>query len=364
VVPRLNIGGAETYVATLARNLKQRQYEVVLASWGGRLARALTNEGIPHYHVPIRWSARFSAALLKRIIMQERIDLVHANSADAGIAAYLACRGTHVPWIITAHGRILHNQRKYDCVQDAHKVICVSEFLRGDICANTAINPEKLITVVNGVDLQHFSPAGQYACIRQQCGVRPEDFVIGIVSRVYTSHRKGHVDLLNILAHYPVARSWRLMVVGTGHGLGKVKALAHRLGVADRVIFVGHCMNVAGLFEAMDVVALPSVSETFGLVISEAMAMGKPVVTYAVGGTPEVVDDGRSGFLVPLGNVDRFAECLHTLATDPARAARMGAAGRERVERLFDLRQMAGQITAIYDDVLGRQPLMSAPLED
>ncbi len=107
-------------------------------------------------------------------------------------------------------------------------------------------------------------------------------------------------------------------------------------------------------YAACTIFALPSSGEGFGLVFLEAMAHGKPVIGGAHGGTPDVVEDGVTGLLVPHGDIERLAGALESLLADPARAAEMGAKGRDRVERLFSFEQFQGRLTQVLDDVLLR----------
>lgn len=350
-VPRLNIGGAESYVATAAACLAERGYNVSLASWGGHLADKLSRQGIRHFLIPIRLHVGLAAFLLERVIKQQKIDLVHANSAAAGLAAVRACTHLGVPCVYTAHGVLGHDPRE-QALGQADRIICVSDFLRRLIIERNF--PEKrLVTLYNGVDTNLFYPnpaAGQ--AMRAKLGIKPEEFVIGIVSRIRNLHDKGHADVLAMLHRYAAQDNWKLLVVGKGRGFSALKSEVKRLGLTGKVCFAGFYEDVQPIMAAMDILALPSNFETFGLVLAEANAMGKPVVAYSVGGVPEAIADNETGFLVDKGDLSGLYEKIRRLAGDRKLTDRMGAAGRLRVQQQFTKEKMADQLIALYQTVL------------
>ena len=218
VVPRLNIGGAETYVAALARALRQRGYSVALASWGGKLAQSLMREGMPHYLIPVRYSFPLAARLLRRAMAKERIDLVHANAADAGVVAALACAPAQRPWVFTAHGEIRRTQVKYACIAQANSIICVSDYLSAQLIRDADFPPEQLITLYNGIDLHRYTARGVRAAVRRAWGVGENDYLLGIASRIFSYNRKGHQDL----SAHSRRRSARRPLARHGHRQGEL----------------------------------------------------------------------------------------------------------------------------------------------
>lgn len=354
VVPRLNIGGAETYVATLARSLKERGYHVTAASWGGQWAKRLAQEGIPHYLVPIRFNPALAGLMLERIIKKQKIDLIHANACDGGRAAFPVCKRLNLPWVLTAHGAFGQEKRN-QVLKHAHKIICVSKFLQKHLEDKAGIEKDKLVTIYNGINLKEFSYQTIPNSLRKQWGLTEADFVIGIVSRIWELNTKGHDDLFQVLANYPEAKDWKLLVVGKGKALPALKSRVRQLGIAKQVVFAGFRTDIPEVLAAMDILALPSGFETFGLAAAEAMAMGKPVVAYDIGGIPEVVGDGKTGFLVPKNNVQALAERIKELYSNQQKAQEMGLLGRQMVEGLFDNEQMVDRVTALYEEVLAEQ---------
>jgi len=350
-VPRLNIGGAESYVASLASTLQRRGYQVLLASGGGILARELIADGIRHYLVPMRWNARLAGMRLAMIMRREGITLLHANSSAAAEAAYHAGKRTGIPWIMTAHSLMLRSPR-YNCFRNAERIICVSDFLRKAEIEQNMFDATRLVTIFNGIDLTQFSQLSVARDLRQDWQFSRADFVIVLASRMRNAQDKGHHDLFRVLAEDHRALKWKLVVAGKGRALKLLQRMTRQLGIAERVRFVGHTLNMATIYGAGDVVCLPSKMETFGMTLAEGMALSKPTVAYAVGGIPEVIDEGITGFLVPNGDRQKLGDRLNDLYQNPILAREMGARGRTRVENLFEIGHMTDNIEALYHEVI------------
>lgn len=354
VVPRFNIGGAETYVYTVALALKERGYNVFVASGGGLLAESIQKQGIKHCFLPVRANARLAAYLLERIVLKYHIDIVHANSAAAGIAAVKVKEKLQVPVVYTAHGVFGHNEKEMS-LNNCDQIICVSEFVR-QYAIEKGFSTEKLVTLYSGIDINKFQPSMENARnIRKQMGISQDSFVIAIVSRIKNLRNKGHNDILKVLEKYEGAKKWHLLVIGKGKGVWRLHYRIWRNKLGSRVHMLGHIVNVEEVLDAASVVVLPSQFETFGLVLAEAMAMEKPVITYAVGGTPEVIDDQRTGYLVDKGDLDGLYGKLALLASDEALCLDMGKAARSWVKERFPSCKMVDDIVAVYQNTSSRE---------
>ncbi|OAM92767.1 glycosyl transferase group 1 [Pelosinus fermentans DSM 17108] len=318
---------------------------------GGQLAKMLTCEGIQHYLVPIRFNAYLASFMLERIIKKNKIELVHANSAAAGLASLYACQRLGIPLVYTAHGIFGNNDMEMKLSQ-ADKIICVSEFLR-KVSIERGIDSEKLITIYNGVNTTKFkADLEKRSQVRKELGIENGEFIVGIVSRIKNIHDKGHSDLLDMMNTYSQTANWRLLVVGKGNGLSTLKTKIKQMGLSKRVLFAGYQFDVPKMMQAVDVVVLPSKFETFGLVLAEAMAMKKPVVAYAVGGTPEAIEDGQTGFLVPKDNLSTLFEKINRIYSEPKLAEIMGDQGRVKVQQFFNNEDMLIELLEVYDSVL------------
>ena len=351
LVPRLNIGGAESYVALVARSLKLLEYNVYLASAGGALATKLQQEGIKHFFLPIRLSKYISGILLKRIIKKYNIEIIHANSEAAGIVAVKTRQkyNLDIPIVYTAHG-VLPAKVK-DIINQVDKIIAVSNFSR-EAAIKEGFSANKIEVVYNGVDIDKFkSHEEKRNLLRKKYNIPQDAFTMIIVSRIKNLRNKGHQHLLNVLSEYEVSKNWHLVVIGKGKGLGSLKQKIKEYNLQDRVHLLGHKTDVENYEDMADVVVLPSYFETFGLVLAEGMAMEKPAVAFKVGGVPEVIEDNKTGFVVDYDNDDELVEKLAILAKNPDLCKQMGIQARKKVAKDFANEIMIKKIIKIYKEI-------------
>jgi glycosyltransferase involved in cell wall biosynthesis len=246
-------------------------------------------------------------------------------------------------------------------VRTADAVFSISRFVTETVVA-TGTPREHVHTILNGIDLTGWDPqkAGQDGeGIRREFGIPPNAPLLASVSRLFA--QKGQAELLRALARVLVKQpETRLLIVGADalevHGgsfTRELKVLADELGVTDRVIFTGPRADIPRIMAACDVFTLPSHEEPFGLVFLEAMAMERPVVSLSNGGTPEVVEHGRSGLLSPANDIEALAENILTLIANPDLRARFGAYGRARVLEAFTAERMARDAGRAYESLVG-----------
>ena len=354
VVPRLNIGGAESHVDQISRNLKNLGWDVEVASGGGVLAEGLEKSGIKHHWLPIRMNYHLSVWRLKKILKEGNFSLVHAHSNSAGPVVAAACEAYSMRWVYTAHTGI--RPPRIETFRKASRILAVSDFIKKLVLEKGKIflEPERVLSFHNAIDCSLFKENGNREALRKEWGITESDYAIGIVARLLKPERKGHYDLLRVLTR-PEAKNWRLVIIGKAHWwygkTRKVVSLAKKLGVDDRVIWMGHQIDVRPSLEACDVIALPSVSEGCPLALQEAMAMARPVVAYDGTGSDEVVGDNEGGILVPNGNVDKLAGALLVLEDSTVRK-NQGEIARKRILRLFDLPQYVDRLSKVYDEVI------------
>ncbi len=146
----------------------------------------------------------------------------------------------------------------------------------------------------------------------------------------------------------------RLEIAGTGPQREDLEREVSRLSLAGRVRFLGWQRDLRPIFRSWDIFAMPSLDEGLPIAALEAMAEGLPVVATSVGGLPELVEDGQTGYLVPPSDVAALTKCLRLLILDPKRRQAMGAAGRERVREHFSVDRMVAEIEAIYDSLVAQ----------
>ena len=346
LVPRLNIGGAETYVAELAISLKQDGYEVFVASGGGVLVKKIKQVGIKHFFVPFRLSVEIAKFLVLFIVKKYKIDLIHANSAATGITAVKVKDSYNIPVIYTAHGVFGHNKKEMT-LNLCDEIICVSNFVKNDAISK-GFDSDKLRVIYNGIDTEKFIKSEtKREYLRKKYNIPKDAFVMTITSRIKNANDKGHNALLEILKKYELPNTY-LIVIGKGKGLSKLKKVVKEYKLEKKVLFLGHILAVQEILDITDITVLPSKFETFGLVIAEGMAMNKPAIAYNVGGVREVIDDNLNGFLVSNNDIDNFYQKISFYIKNKEKLEIMGEEARRKVLNCFSLQDMLLKIKEVY----------------
>jgi len=297
-----------------------------------------------------------NAARAARLLKRERIELVHCNSA-AGVEAAFAAKVLSLPVVV--HCRELFRNNPYgfsaggraacrlvDRLSD--KIVCVSKAVREQF-AEVGVKSSKLVVVYDSFD----GPWGGPSSDGPEVGERPGESVVGCVGGIHP--RKGHETLLRafalVLRDFPRAR---LVIVGGGKDdyVGALRVLAEKLGIAETTEFVGQAKEPGEYYKRFAVFALPSLAEAFGLVYGEAALCGVPAIGASDGGAGEIIEDGRTGFLVPPGDCEALAARIAELLRDPGLARRMGERARARVKRVFGKDALVESVVRVYDELL------------
>jgi sugar transferase (PEP-CTERM/EpsH1 system associated) len=241
----------------------------------------------------------------------------------------------------------------------AHHVMAVSYQLRDFHAKRTGFPAPKITVIHNGVDSRRFhaDPAARVRA-RGELGISPDEFCIGSVGNLYPV--KDHVTLLRAVDGFASAcKDWRLLVIGEGPEFAELETFvsAHREW-RKRVSFLGSSNRVAELLNAMDVYVLPSVNEGICNSLLEAMATGLPVIATATGGNPEVVADGDSGLLFPVGNFRQLADQLLVLQAGRDLCTKLGQHALRRVREDFSIDSMVRKYEQLYESLA---PVAIAP---
>jgi glycosyltransferase involved in cell wall biosynthesis len=214
--------------------------------------------------------------------------------------------------------------------------IAISRFIAGRL-ANVGVSESKIDVVYNGIDTDRFSPrAGGRLDLGNELVVAPEDILIstiGALLPIKNAHVPIHATAELARRRIPA----RLLLAGDGPLRPELECVAKRLGIEDRVHFLGHRRDPDRILSGSDIVAIASVGEAFGNVIAEAMACGVPVVGTRSGAIPELIMDGETGFLAEPNDPVSFADALEKLASDPVRRRAMGCRALESARRNFGI---------------------------
>ena len=319
LISTLGIGGAEIQLVNIVRNLNREVYNstVCCIAKGGPLTTELSKQGIKV--VVLGQKSRFNPLVLFplfRLIKTERIDIVHTHMFRASLWGRLAALLADVPVIIaTEHGlnpwkNVIHITVNRILAFFTSQIITVSDVGRRIRIQREGINPRKLITIRNCVDLHRFDKtANVQNNARQGFGIGLNEPVVGFVGRL--QEVKGVRYLIESLVELKtVIPKVKLLIVGDGPLRASLQDYAQELGLGEQVIFTGYRRDIPQVLNAMNVFVLPSLREDLPLSPIEAMAMRKPVVATNVGGIPEVVVDGETGILVPPKDASALAKAI------------------------------------------------------
>jgi len=231
-------------------------------------------------------------------------------------------------------------QRWFDrkTISWADKVVFNSRHIVSYGCQNEGVRNEQVVVIPNGVEDLRTRTGALRSQYRQQLGLPPETLLFGSVAGL--NRQKNLALLLRAAKKLPAHWPWRILLVGDGPERARLLALGQGLGLSDRLILLGERDDVEGWLAAMDIFVHTAKFEGMPNAVMEAMAMGLPVVASAVDGTRELIEDGVSGYLLPPGDVDAFAERIHGLIEDPEAAHRLGERAHHKVLERFGLSRM------------------------
>jgi N-acetyl-alpha-D-glucosaminyl L-malate synthase BshA len=231
-------------------------------------------------------------------------------------------------------------------IMTSDAVTAVSHFLQEEV--HRQFDVDKQIDVVyNFIDPERHERPIPPCVPPREC---PDRFNLMHISNFRPVKRV--TDVIQVFARVAAKLNARLIMVGDGPDAGTAMRLVRELGIADKVTFTGVVDEVAPLLQAANLLLLPSETESFGLVALEAMASGVPVIATNVGGLPEVVEHGVTGFLAPLGDVDQMAQYAVQILSDCSVCRAFSRAARERAVKLFDYHDIIPQYEAVYERVL------------
>jgi len=342
------VAGGQVVALGLARRARADGAEVVfVAPEEAEFTALARGEGFPVHVVPIRGALDVRALLrLRALLRRERIDVLHTHTMLGGnVVGRLAGRAAGARVIAHAHienafrsgpGRRLQVLLDDATARLAHRIVAVSEATRATL-VRQGYPAGRIVVVHNGVE-----EPGPAEPVRLAEGP-----VVLEVARL--AEVKGQRELIRAVAGLDATG----VLVGRDlehHGAFERELAAEAERTGARIVLAGYRPDVPGLLEGCDVFCLPSHAEGLPLVLLEAMSRGRPVVASAVGGTPELVEDGETGLLVPPGDVDALREALGRLLGDAELAARLGRAGRERVRERFSADAAAAQVLRLYAD--------------
>lgn len=357
-------GGGERHLSDLARGLYGRGHELLVAlPEGSSLREALSF--LPARNVftlPLRNALDAGSALkLARVARAREVDVIHAHVArDYTPAAFAARLSPRSRLVLTRHVLFPLSRAHRLALSNVSRVIAVSGAVARALCAGKVFAEDKIRVVENGVDVARFERA---RAVHE--GAR--DGAVGVTLRVgivgELSALKGQEDFVRAAAVVAGRLGRRVEFVLAGedesHGRrcrARVERLVSELNMGGRVRLTGRLGEdeVARLLASLDLFVSASRSEAFGMAMVEALACGVPVVATATEGAREIVEEGVTGLLVPVGDVDSLASSIASLLEDDRRRREFGASALEVARRRFDVARMVESTERVYAEALAR----------
>ena len=357
-------GGSGVIASELGMRLAKNGHEIHFVSHERPFRLDPLTLGV-HYHrvnvssYPLFRYPPYALALanqLSRVIQDHDIDIIHAHYAiPHSLAAILArnMNANHgVKVVTTLHGTditLVGADPSYTditrwAMEESDHVTGVSDWLARET-HNELGSHLQVETIPNAVDTEAFSISR--GCDDLRARFAPEgELLLAHVSNFRPVKRTG--DVIRIFAKSTAGLSARLLMIGDGPDRAAAESLAKELGVWDRVHWLGIIDDTAPLLASSDLFLLPSENESFGLAALEAMACGLPVIATASGGMPEVIVDGETGFLAPVGDIEALSRGARTLLEDAERRSLFASTGRQRVEDQFRWDPVISQYEELY----------------
>lgn len=362
-------GGSGAVATELGLELARRGHEVHFVSYAQPFRLEHFHERVFFHEVemedyPLFEHPPYSLALavaLHDTARKHELDLVHVHYAiphatSAWIAHEMLGEERDLKIVTTLHGTDItlvglhpsfHAITRFSILK-SHGLTAVSEFLKRETVRDFTVPEDRVEVIPNFIDTAVYRP-GLQPCHRATLAPDGEKIVMHISN--FRAVKRAE-DVVSVFAKLTAKQPSRLVLVGDGPERPRVLMRAEELGVRDRVMFLGKHTSVHELLSCADLFLLPSASESFGLVALEAMACGAPVVASNVGGLPEVIEHGTSGYMFDVGDIDAMAEAGLRIMGDDEHWRSLSEAGRAIAEERFSSDRVVPQYERYYEQVL------------
>lgn len=360
-IDSLDPGGAETVVTEICREVKGRGYRPEVLHFGNEWLEARCHEyGIDSVLVPdfslfksVKTLPLFALSFA-RFLKKRKIDIIHSHLFGAVSGAALPARLSSIPHIGTLHDTYTIAEKKGRAKllsvasRLGSRLVTVSDEMRVYLEGLSKFPAGAIEVIHNGVSLERYKPVDP--AFRESLGVKRDEVVFTCVGRLVEI--KNHAMLIEAFAEAAKDANLRLLIVGDGPEKDNCARLITEKGIAGKATLLGHRDDIPMITGISDCFVLASRSEGLSCSIIEAMASGLPVVATNVGGNPELIAEGKSGYLVPVDDCGAMAQRMKALAQDEAKRKAFGKESRRIVEEDFSIDAMVGKYVAAYKSML------------
>lgn len=385
-VMEATIGGTKRHLLALVRGLDRAQFQVEVAAPEMRseafddvtFTKEVREAGITQHFVPMQRAISPGSDVacfwrLVALMARGHYDLVHTHSSKAGFLGRFAARTAGVRTVVhTPHGFYFLNQKpgrkrsfylRLERIAGlmTHRMIALSPTEMAEAMDNGIVRADKVALIENGIRVP--SPPGLATVSRLREVLAPgAEQLVGTVARF--TPQKGPFDFVRMASHLVHAvPGVHILWCGDGELREQVEALSRELGISDRLHFLGYRTDVLDIMSTLDVFVLTSHWEGLPYTVLDAMALEKPVVATAAVGTRDIVQEGITGMLTPVGDPEAAARAIARLLLSPAERKAMGAAGRNTVLRRFSQEAMVERTGQLYLDLVTSVSARRLPFE-
>lgn len=353
ILPELNVGGVETGTLDLAKYLVAQGHKSIVVSHGGVMVAQLQSEGSKHYTLPVHKKNLFTIIVcigkLVRIIKKEQVDIVHARSRVPAWIAFFACRKTEAQFLTSCHG--YYSSHLFSRVMGWGKiVIAISEIIGRHMVQDFATPAENIRVIPRSVDLEKFS-------LPRAPKTDQKAFKVVMIGRI--TPLKGHPYFLKAMARViHQLPSVKVQIIGDAPAKKQMYKddlvlLTKRLGVSDRVEFMGNRRDIPEILSQADCLVLSTIThEAFGRVIIEAQAAGVPVVATRVGGVTEIIEHEKTGLLVLPKDVEALSEAVLRILNNPELGCAFNIEAKKKIADRYTLAHMCDATIAVYNELM------------
>ncbi len=375
IIDRLNIGGPAIHTILLTAFLNKDKFDTILITGQidpeeGSMEYLAEKYGVTPLVIPeLRRSISprqdwLAAQKIGKILREYRPHVIHTHKSKAGVLGRLVAIFLRTPAVFhTFHGHVFHSyfgflktsifialERFFALF--TNRIITISPAQRQEICYRYKITRRSKFSVIPlGFDFSPFDREKNKFSLREKYGISSDMVIIGLIGRL--APVKNHAFLLRVASQFvSEGKKVHFLLIGDGEERGNLEVLVDNLKLGRHVTFTGWLKNPTEIYSALDIVTLCSHNEGTPVTIIEAMYCACPVVATRVGGVPDLVEEGETGFLVKKEDEKGFASALARLVENAALRKRLGKKGHEKVKKRYDKSRLLADIEQLYLDFL------------
>lgn len=356
----LNYGGAEVKLLTVLKNIDRSHYDCTIVSIEKKAPIGAQIEKLGFKVIYLNSKARlFNISLIwkiAKILIEENPEVLHTSLFYANYFGRIAALFRRPPLIITEEHSMYTEKRLYHIAIDkllsifTNRIIVCSNSVLDFTAKQEGIRKDKFYLIHNAVDTERFNVAMDKDALRAEYGYYKDQFIVGVVGSLIPKKALDSVikAISELDKHIP---GLKLLIIGEGESRNKLLDLTVTYEIKDNVDFLGARGDVPQLMKVMDIFVLSSLQEGFPITLIEAMYIGIPVIASNISGIPEVVLDGKNGFLVLPGDSDSIKERILNLYKDPTLRRQLGQNARKTIESGYLPVNYVGRLEKLYSEL-------------